>query len=111
MDRLGQTDVWYKSIVTARNTRFEYSIAPNVPRIRPISQGIDSDAIALIAAAARMDPLNPKRWRLDPQSVDTPEFEGRSVVEIPGAPPSRGSRRAQASRKGRLKNDKSEVRC
>jgi enterochelin esterase family protein len=86
MDRLGDTSLWYKTVVVGRKARFEYSLAPNVPRIRPISGGIDSDAIALIAAAARPDPLNPKRWRFDPQSADSPEFNGTSMVEMPGVP-------------------------
>lgn len=86
MDRLGDTDVWYKTVATDRKTRFEYSLAPNVPRIRPVSQGMDNDAIAMIAAAARPDPLNPKRWRVDAQNVDSPRYE-RSMVEMPDAPP------------------------
>ena len=86
MDRLGDTNVWYKTVATDRKTRFEYSLAPNVPRIRPVSQGLDNDAIAMIAAAARPDPLNPKRWRVDAQNIDSPRYE-RSIVEMPDAPP------------------------
>jgi enterochelin esterase-like enzyme len=86
MDRLLDTNVWYKTVATDRRERFEYSLAPNVPRIRPVSQGMDNDAISMIAAAARLDPLNPKRWRVDPQSVDSPAYEGRSMVEMPDAP-------------------------
>ena len=87
MDRLAQTDVWYTTVAVGRKARFEYSIATNVPRIHPISVVIDGDIIAMIAAAARVDPLNPKRWRVDPHSVDLPEYEGRSIVEMPDAPP------------------------
>ena len=86
MERIGDTDVWYKTVATDRKTRFEYSLAPNVPRIRPVSQGMDNDAIAMIAAAARTDPLNPKRWRVDAQSVDSPMYQERSVIEMPDAP-------------------------
>ena len=86
MDRLGDTSVWYKTISVGIKSRFEYSLAPNVPRIRPVSQGVDDNAIAMIAAAARPDPLNPKRWRVDRQSVDAPEYHGTSIVEMPGAP-------------------------
>src|SRR5271157_4558340 len=86
MDRLGDTSVWYKTISVGTKTRFEYSLAPNVPRIRPVSQGVDNDAIAMIAAAARPDPLNPKRWSFHAQSVDSPEYEGSSMVEMPDAP-------------------------
>lgn len=85
MDRLGATDVWYKTVATDKRARFEYSLAPNVPRIRPVSQGMDNDAIAMIAAAARTDPLNPKRWRVDAQNVDSPVYAERSMVEMPEA--------------------------
>jgi enterochelin esterase-like enzyme len=87
MERIADTGIWYKTVVVGRTARFEYSLAPNVPRIRPIILGIDQDTIAMIAAAARVDPLNPKRWRVDPQSVDSPEYASRSFVEMPGAPP------------------------
>jgi enterochelin esterase-like enzyme len=86
MRRIGNTDVWYKTVATDRKTRFEYSLAPNVPRIRPVSEGMDSDAIAMIAASARTDPLNPKRWRVDARTVDSPFHEERSMVEMPDAP-------------------------
>jgi enterochelin esterase-like enzyme len=86
MQHIGNTSVWYKTVATDSKTRFEYSLAPNVPRIRPVSQGMDNDAIAMIAAAARTDPLNPKHWRVDAQSVDSPAYSERSVVEMPDAP-------------------------
>jgi len=41
----------------------------------------------MIAAAARTDLLNPKRWRDDTESVDAPQFRGSSVLEMPDAPP------------------------
>ena len=86
MDRVADTNVWYKTVATERKARFEYSLAPNVPRIRPVSEGLDNDAIAMIAAAARPDPLNPKRWRVEPQNLDSLRYE-RSIVEMPDAPP------------------------
>ena len=86
MERIGDTDVWYKTVATDRKARFEYSLAPNVPRLRPVSQGMDNDAIAMIAAAARTDPMNPKRWRINAQSLDSPVYEERSMVEMPDAP-------------------------
>jgi len=87
MERLGETDVWYKTIKVDRKMRLAYSLAPNAAWLRPFSLGIDNDAITMIAAAARPDPLNPKRWRDDPQSVDAPEYRGSSVLEMPDAPP------------------------
>ena len=87
MARLGETDVWYKTIKVDRRMRLAYTLAPNVGRLRPLSLGIDMDAITMTAAAARPDPLNPKRYRIDPDSVDAPEYRGNSVLEMPDAPP------------------------
>jgi enterochelin esterase-like enzyme len=87
MARLDETDVWYKTIKVERKMRLAYSLAPNAARLRPFSLGIDNDAITMIAAAARPDPLNPGRWREDPDSVDPPEYRGSSVLEMPDAPP------------------------
>jgi enterochelin esterase family protein len=87
MARLGETDVWYKTIKVDRKMRLSYTLAPNAARLLPLSLGIDSDAITMIATSARPDPLNPKRWRDDPRSVDAPEYRGGSVLEMPDAPP------------------------
>ncbi len=86
MRRLGETDVWYATVVIEKTTRFEYSLAPNVARIHGIAYGIDNDTIIMVAAAARTDPLNPKRSRMDKDSLDAPEYAGRSIVEMPDAP-------------------------
>ncbi len=86
MQRLGETDVWYATVVIDRRTRFEYTLAPNVPRFQGIAHGIDNDTIAMIAAAAWPDPLNPKLWRVGKHSVDVPDYQERSMVEMPDAP-------------------------
>jgi len=86
MQRLGETDVWYASVAIDRKMRFDYTLAPNVARFQGIAYGIDQDMIAMIAAAARPDPLNPKRFRVDKESVDAPEYLGRSILEMPDAP-------------------------
>jgi enterochelin esterase family protein len=87
MTRLGETDVWYKTIKVDRKMRLAYTLAPNASRLHPLSLGFDADAITMTAAAARPDPLNPKRYRIDPESVDAPEYRGNSVLEMPEAPP------------------------
>ncbi|HMD99189.1 MAG TPA: enterochelin esterase [Terriglobia bacterium] len=87
MARLDGTDVWYKTVKVNRKMRMAYTLAPNAARLHPFSLAIDNDAITMIAAAARPDPLNPKRWRDDPESVDAPEYRGSSVLEMPDAPP------------------------
>lgn len=86
MTRLGETDVWYKTIKVDRKMRLAYTLAPNAARLHPLSLGFDADAITMTAAAARPDPLNPKRYRIDPESVDAPEYRGNSVLEMPDAP-------------------------
>ena len=87
LTRLGATDVWYKTIKVDRKMRLAYTLALNAARLHPFSLGIDVDAITMTAAAARPDPLNPKRYRVDPESVDAPEYRGNSVLEMPDAPP------------------------
>lgn len=87
MSPLGRTGVWYKTIKVDRRMRLAYTLAPNVGLLRPLSLGIDQEAINMTAAAARPDPLNPRRWRVDPQSVDAPEYRGSSILEMPDAPP------------------------
>ena len=86
MIQLKGTDVWYRTVRVGKTERFEYSVAPNVPRPYGAPQGLDNDVLPMIAAAIRPDPLNPKRWRVDNQSVDAPERRGNSVVEMPDAP-------------------------
>ncbi len=87
MARLGKTDVWHKTIKVHRRMRLAYTLAPNAARLRPLMLGFDADAITMTAAAARPDPLNPKRYRIDPGSPDAPEYRGNSVLEMPDAPP------------------------
>ena len=87
MTRLGETDVWYKTIKVNRRMRLAYTLAPNAARLHPLSLGFDADAITMTAAAARPDPSNPKRYRIDPESVDAPDYRGQSVLEMPDAPP------------------------
>jgi enterochelin esterase-like enzyme len=86
MQHLGETDVWYATVAIDRKSRFEYTLAPNVPRFQGLAYGIDGDTITMIAAAAWPDPLNPKRWRVDTRIVDAPDFTSRSIVEMPDAP-------------------------
>lgn len=103
MERLGETDVWYKTIKVDRRMRLAYTLAPNAARMHPLSLGIDGDVIIMIAAAARPDPLNPKLYRDDPQSADAPEYRGNSILEMPGAPPQPYIARRPGVPEGRVK--------
>ena len=87
MARIGGTDVWYKTIKVDRKMRLPYTLAPNATRIRPVALEYDQNVLDMAAASARPDPLNPKRYGLDQQSPDAPEFRGQSVLEMPDAPP------------------------
>ena len=86
MTRLGETDVWYKSIKVDKRKRLVYRLAPNVPRPYGPPDGANGETFAAIGAAESIDPLNPKRWAVDPQSIDLPQYQGFSVVEMPEAP-------------------------
>jgi len=96
MARLGQTDAWYKTIKVDRKMRLSYTLAPNAARLLPLSLGIDSDALTMIATSARPDPLNPKRWRDDSRSVDAPEFRVVRSSRCPTPRRNRGSPGGQA---------------
>lgn len=78
---LAETDVWYKTIAIDKRTRLIYRLAPNVS---PLTAS--DETAAVMAAASQIDPLNPKRWLLDPDNPDVPEHQGSSVVEMPDAP-------------------------
>jgi len=86
MTRLGETDIWYKTLKIDKRKRFMYRLAPNVPRPHGPPEGPEDGVFAVIGAAERTDPLNPKRWAVDPQDVDLPQYQGFSVVEMPAAP-------------------------
>lgn len=83
--RLGETNVWYKSLPVDKRKRFIYQLAENVPALHP-SQKLSDKALTFTFVAAQADPLNSKHW-LDPEDPDVPEHLGFSAVEMPGAPP------------------------
>jgi enterochelin esterase family protein len=82
--RLGETNVWYKSLPVDKRKRFMYQLAENVPALHP-SQKLSDEALTFTFVAAQADPLNSKHW-LDPEAPDVPERLGFSAVEMPGAP-------------------------
>ncbi|MFG0264822.1 MAG: enterochelin esterase domain-containing protein [Rhodopirellula sp. JB055] len=78
MQRLGGSDVWFRSYVVSRKARINYRLAPDVP----VFEGSFRDRRRAILATAQRDPFNPKFEPSDP--VDP--FDGSSVVELPDAP-------------------------
>ena len=77
MVRLGQTDVWYRTVQIRRGARFAYSLSPNDPLT------FDEASISRMSSA-QADPLNPHPWFNNPGST---KFEYQSMVEMPDAKP------------------------
>jgi enterochelin esterase-like enzyme len=78
MTRLGDTDVWYRTVKIRRGARFAYQLSPNDPLTfnEPFSMQR--------TATSQADPLNPHRWFDQPGGT---RFEYQSMVEMPGAKP------------------------
>lgn len=74
LQRLGRSDIWYRSFKFAPGTRFEYTFAENPPAVDgpPMMQ-----AMALVAAV-QADPLNAGSRGLKPAEL----FATRSRVEL-----------------------------
>ena len=93
MNRLPNSDVWFKTIKVHRGARFTYSLVPN-----------HRSADWLFTAT--LDPLNPRVSQDDPSSL----VDQSSVLELPGAPDESWFRRTPV-RRGTVeqKKFKSEV--
>jgi len=78
MVRLGDTDVWYRTVKIRRGARFAYQLSPNDP-LR-----FDDTSGRLRAATAQADPLNPHHWFENPGGSP---LEYQSMAELPGAVP------------------------
>ncbi len=87
MRHLDSTDLWYATVLIPSDMRFDYTLAINVPPLHGLASTIDRDTIAMVAASARPDPLNPHRFRTDANALDPPELRGTSVLEMPNASP------------------------
>lgn len=82
LKRLGDSDVWYASYAMPNTARLSYRLAPDVPLI----EGSSMDQRRAILATAQRDPLNPRVYpALASTTIDV--YQGRSVVELPQAPP------------------------
>jgi enterochelin esterase family protein len=73
LQRIGGTDVWYRSEVLAKGARFTYQLAPDAPALPGGT-----------SAVARTDPLNPRTFG---DIEDTDVFALSSLTELPGAAP------------------------
>lgn len=82
LERLGTSDVWFKSFVVPNSTRLSYQIAPDVPDF----PGTCRECREAILAQLRADPLNRRPW-----PADAPDpYNQLSLVELPDAPPQPG---------------------
>lgn len=77
MERLAQTDVWYRTYRFRKDARFTYSLSVNdsLTSLRCLE---DEGEWLKRTATWRFDPLNPRRFPAYPQPL--------SVVELPDAP-------------------------
>jgi enterochelin esterase-like enzyme len=78
LDRLGGSDVWYKSFLVPAETRLSYQLAPDVPDL----PGNARERRVAILSTAQEDPLNKHPWPAD--GLD--RFNRDSVLELPKAP-------------------------
>ena len=83
LDRLGDSDVWFKSFRVPRTTRLSYKLAPDVPDL----PGNARARRMAILATAQMDPLNRHPW-----PAEAPDrFNQHATLTLPQAPPQPGT--------------------
>lgn len=78
LQRLGDSDVWFKSFQVPADTRLSYKLAPDVPDLPGTRR---ERRLALLATAAA-DPLNRAPWPADAPDA----FNQDSTLELPAAP-------------------------
>ncbi|MCW2246591.1 enterochelin esterase family protein [Azospirillum fermentarium] len=82
LERLGTSDIWYKSFTVPDGTRLAYKLAPDVPDF----PGTCRECRMAILSQAQADPLNRHPW-----PDDAPDrFSRWSGVDLPAAPPMPG---------------------
>ncbi|QGZ38058.1 enterochelin esterase family protein [Pseudoduganella flava] len=79
LQRLGASDVWYRSYRVPASTRLSYRLAPDVPEV----DGTPMERRRAILATLQRDPFNPVSFPARPLD----RYDGASVLELPGAPP------------------------
>jgi enterochelin esterase-like enzyme len=86
MTRIGDTDVWYKTVRVDKRKRFIYRLVSNAPNLHASQEPAGGDTFTTLWAGSQVDPLNPNHWAADPADPDVPEHQGFSAVEMPDAP-------------------------
>jgi enterochelin esterase-like enzyme len=85
LERIPNSDIWYRTLKVDARKRFIYRLAPNAPNFHAADD--QEDLFPEIFAGSQIDPLNPNRWAADASDPDVPEHQGFSVVDMPKAPP------------------------
>ena len=78
LQRLGDSDVWFKSFEVPADTRLSYKLAPDVPDL----PGNRRERRMALLATAAADPLNHVPWPADAPDA----YNQDSTLELPGAP-------------------------
>lgn len=78
MERLGQSDIWFRSYTLPTATRLAYQLALDIPDIA----GTERERRVAILATAKADPLSHRSWPADARDA----FERKSVLELGAAP-------------------------
>lgn len=78
LQRLGDSDVWFKSFVVPNDTRLSYQLAFDVPDV----PGTARDRRIAILATAKADPLNRHPWPAE--AIDA--YRQESLLELADAP-------------------------
>jgi enterochelin esterase family protein len=79
LQRIGGSDIWFKSYALPDDARLAYQLAPDVPDV----PGTARERRVAILATAQQDPLNRHPW--PENGMD--RFERDSVLALPKAPP------------------------
>jgi len=82
LERLGTSDVWFRTFEVPAATRLSYQLAPDVPQL----PGSERERRVAVLATAQADPLNRQPW-----PAGAPDrFAMQSTVSLPLAPPQPG---------------------
>lgn len=97
MQRISDTDVWYKTYRVRNDARFAYNLSPN-DSLQPFDEIKGDDAMKERLAAFRTDPLNPRHCPTTFGAYGTDS----SYVQLPDAGPLLWSSSARGVARGRL---------
>lgn len=77
LDRLENSDIWFKSFKVKKGIRLSYQLAPDVPNIR----GTKREKRVAILSTSQVDPFNKKEYKLS-KNLELDKYSKYSTVEI-----------------------------